>query len=127
LRDKESLVAESDEVFDALASYFSVLSEPTRLKIMHAICQEEKGVTQIVKEVGATQTNISRHLGLMHRSGVVTRRKEGNVVLYRVADSTMVDVCRMVCAQIAGKINRSQPLRKDLLGFIPKPGRKKSA
>lgn len=120
-------MAELDEVFDALASYFSVLSEPTRLKIMHAICQEEKSVTQILKEVGATQTNISHHLGLMYQSGVVTRRKEGNVVLYRVADSTMVDVCRMVCTRIAGKINRSQPLRKDLLGFIPKPGRKKGA
>ena len=56
-------------------AYFAVLSEPTRLKIMHAVCNGEKTVSQIVAETGATQTNISRHLGLMHRHGVLARRR----------------------------------------------------
>ena len=77
---------ELDPVFDAVAAYFSVLSEPTRLRIMHAICEIEKPVAQIVEELAATQTNVSRHLSLMYRAGVLTRRKEGNQVYYRVAD-----------------------------------------
>jgi DNA-binding transcriptional ArsR family regulator len=118
---------ELTEVFDVVASYFSVLSEPTRLRITHAICEEEKTVSQIVEELGATQTNISRHLSLMHRSGMLVRRKEGNQVHYRVADAAMVDICRNVCDHIAGKIGRDKPLRRELLRLMTKPRPKKRA
>jgi DNA-binding transcriptional ArsR family regulator len=110
---------ELDPVFTAVASYFSVLSEPTRLRIMHAICETEKTVSQIVEEIGATQTNASRHLSLMFRAGVLTRRKEGNLVYYRVADVAMVEICRTVCNQIAGTLDNNRPLRKELLRLLP--------
>ncbi len=105
--------------FDAVAAYFSVLSEPTRLRIMHAICEQEKTVSQIVEELGATQTNISRHLNLMHRSGVLARRKEGNQVHYRAADLEMVEICRSVCRRISERLDAKTPLRRDLLQLIP--------
>lgn len=110
---------ELDEVFDAVASYFSVLSEPTRLKIMHAVCDGEQAVAQIVAATGATQTNVSRHLGLMHRHGVLARRREGNQIYYRVADETMVELCRSVCNRIATTIDDRGPLKRRLLKLIP--------
>ena len=110
---------ELDEVFDAVASYFSVLSEPTRLKIMHAVCDGEQAVAQIVAATGATQTNVSRHLGLMHRHGVLARRREGNQIYYRVADETMVELCRSVCNRIATTIDDRGPLKRQLLKLIP--------
>ena len=70
-------------------------------------------------ETGATQTNVSRHLGLMHRHGVLTRRKEGNLVFYSVADETMLELCRSVCTRIAGTIDERRPLRKQLLKLVP--------
>ena len=112
---------ELDPVFDAVAAYFSVLSEPTRLRIMHAICEIEKPVSQIVEELAATQTNVSRHLSLMYRAGVLTRRKEGNQVYYRVADASMVEICRTVCNQIAGRMDEKKPLRRELLRLLPTP------
>ncbi|MFM9979318.1 MAG: ArsR/SmtB family transcription factor [Burkholderiales bacterium] len=117
---------ELDPVFDAVASYFSVLSEPTRLRIMHAICETEKSVSQIVEEIGSTQTNASRHLSLMYRSGVLARRKEGSQVYYRVADASMVEICRTVCNQIAGSMDEKKPLRRELLRLLPPP-RKRAA
>jgi DNA-binding transcriptional ArsR family regulator len=109
-----------EHAFDAVAAYFSVLSEPTRLRIMHAICEEEKAVSQIVEELGATQTNISRHLNLMHRGGVLARRREGNQVYYRAADAEMVEICRSMCNRIAAQINETKPLRGDLLRLLPR-------
>jgi DNA-binding transcriptional ArsR family regulator len=120
-------VDELDHAFDSVASYFGVLSEPMRLRIMHAICEEEKPVAQIVEELGATQTNISRHLNLMHRSGVLARRKEGNQVYYRAADPAMVEICRSVCSRIAAQLDEKKPLRGELLRLLPKPKRKKRA
>ena len=112
---------ELDPVFDAVAAYFSVLSEPTRLKIMHAVCNGERTVGEIVAQTGATQTNVSRHLGLMHRHGVLARRREGTQVIYSVADPTMVELCRTVCNRIAGTIDERRPLRRQFLKLLPAP------
>ena len=117
---------ELDPVFSTVAAYFGVLAEPTRLKIMHTLCLGEKSVSQIVAETGATQTNVSRHLGLMHRHGVVARRKDGTQVIYSVADQTMVELCRSVCTRIAGSIDERRPLRRQLLGLLP-ASRKRAA
>jgi DNA-binding transcriptional ArsR family regulator len=108
-------VDDLESVFEEVSSYFSVMSEPTRLKILHAICQEEKAVNAIVEEVGATQTNVSRHLTLMYRAGVVSRRKDGNQVFYRVVDPSMMEICRTVCNQIAGRLDNHEPLRRGLV------------
>ena len=110
---------ELDPVFEAVATYFSMLSEPTRLRIVHTICEREMTVSQIVEALGATQTNVSRHLGLMHRGGVLARRKDGNQVYYRVADVAMVDICRSVCNRIAGQMDERKPLRRGLLRLMP--------
>src|SRR5215472_4127584 len=67
-------IDELDEVFAAVAKYFGLLSEPTRLKILHTICNDEHSVSEIVDATGATQTNVSRHLALLRDAGVVSRR-----------------------------------------------------
>lgn len=108
---------ELDDVFASVARYFSLLSEPTRLKIMHAICHDERSVSAIVAATGATQTNVSRHLSLMHQAGVVSRRREGSTVFYKVIDPEFADVCRTVCVRIADRIESGEPLKRELLDF----------
>ena len=111
---------ELDPVFDRVAAYFRVLSEPMRLRIMHVVCQDERTVSQIVELTGATQTNVSRHLNQMHAAGALARRKDGNLVYYRVSDPELVELCRSVCVRIAAEIEEQQPLRADLLQLLPK-------
>lgn len=110
---------ELDPVFNRVAAYFGLLSEPMRLKIVHAICLKEKSVSEIVQVTGATQTSVSRHLNRMHAAGAVARRREGNQVYYRVADANLVDLCRNVCLRIAAEIDDQQPMRKGLMRLIP--------
>ena len=116
---------ELDPVFNRVAAYFALLSEPMRLKIVHAVCLEEKSVSEIVAATGATQTNVSRHLNRMHAAGAVARRKDGSQVYYRVADTALVELCRNVCIRIAAEIDMQQPLRRDLLKLIPHPPKPK--
>ena len=108
---------ELDEVFASVARYFALLSEPTRLKILHAVCNEERSVSQIVASTGASQTNVSRHLALMHQAGVVSRRREGSAVYYHLVDREFAEICRTVCTRIAGRIEADAPLRRDLLEY----------
>jgi len=106
-----------DPVLAVVARYFGVLAEPTRLKILHAICEDERSVSAIVADIGATQTNVSRHLSLMLNAGIVERRREGNTVYYRMADREFVEICRRMCERIASRLDTQAPLRRDLIGF----------
>mgnify|MGYP003441753846 FL=1 len=111
------IAPDMDPVFGAVARYFGLLSEPTRLKILHTICSTEHSVTGIVNSTGASQTNVSRHLSLLHQAGVVSRRKERNVVYYRVNDPVFAEICRTVCVQIASRIESRAQLRDELIEF----------
>jgi len=117
LRRGQAGTDELDRVFDVVARYFSLLSDRTRLKILNAICNAEQPVGAIVAMTGASQTNVSRHLALMHQAGVVIRRRDGTTIYYKVADPEMVEICRAVCVRIAGRIEAGAPLRRDLLEF----------
>ncbi len=101
-----------DQVIDGVAACFLLLSEPSRLKIMRSICHGEKSVTSIVEETCITQTNVSRHLGLMHRSGMVQRRREGNQIFYRIVDLEMLNICQAVCERVMTKMGM-QPLDQE--------------
>jgi len=115
---REPVLDEMDEVFESVARYFSILAEPARLRILHAICQEEKPVGQIVDETGMTQTNVSRHLNLMYQAGALKRRKEGSTVLYGVSDQTLTDVCRPVCVRVSAELDGSKTLKRSFRELI---------
>lgn len=101
-------------VFEAMATYFSLLADPTRLRIMHSICDTERHVSAIVGATGVTQTSVSRHLGLLHRAGAVSRRKVRRSVHYQVVDRVLADICRTVCVQMAGRTDAGMPRRDRL-------------
>ncbi len=94
---------ELNKVFESVADYFSLLSEPSRLKIMHCLCSGERAVNAMVQATGLTQANASRHLSLLYRAGVVGRRREGSQVFYRLLDPNFAELCRTVCVSIAAR------------------------
>ncbi|MEW6203908.1 MAG: metalloregulator ArsR/SmtB family transcription factor [Pseudomonadota bacterium] len=114
-------MSELDSLLEQVSGYFAVLSEPTRLKIIHALCNGEKSVNDIVEEVDSTQSNISRHLNLMYRAGVLQRRKEGTLVLYQVKEPTVVELCRTVCVHVAAKLDAVPVDSKQLPDFFKQP------
>ncbi len=105
---------ELNKVFESVAEYFGLLSEPSRLKIMHCLCNGERAVNEVVEAAGLTQANASRHLNLLYRAGVVGRRREGSQVLYRLVDPNFTDLCRTVCVSIAAREDGNAPRRESL-------------
>ena len=93
--------AEQDEVFDSVAELFGVLSTPIRLKIISAVCHGEKNVTQLLDEIDTTQPNMSQHLSTLYRCGVLSRRRVGTQVYYRLQSQRVAALCRAVCTQVA--------------------------
>lgn len=97
------LMDDVNQVFERVAQYFSLLADPTRLRILSFLCCGEHPVHAVVEEIGLTQANISRHLNILYRAGIVDRRREGSSVLYRVVDPNYVDICRTVSISVASQ------------------------
>jgi ArsR family transcriptional regulator len=95
-------------VFEMAAELFSVLSTPMRLRILSAVCEQEKSVSQLLSEIDTTQPNLSQHLTVLYRSGILAKRKEGTQVLYRVQSEKAVQLCRSVCTQVAIELEDQQ-------------------
>ena len=92
---------EKVRVFELAAELFGVLATPMRLRILSALCDQEKSVSQLLSEIETTQPNLSQHLNVLYRTGVLAKRKEGTQVIYRVQSEQAVTLCRTVCTQIA--------------------------
>ena len=91
----------AERVFVSAAELFGVLATPLRLRILNAICNQEKSVGDIMEAVDSTQPNVSQHLKVLYQAGIVAKRRVGNQVYYRVQSEKAVQLCRTVCTQIA--------------------------
>ena len=92
---------ETDEVFEKAAELFAVLSTPIRLRIISELCQGEKNVGQLLDNIETAQPNMSQHLNIMYRAGILGKRRQGAQMFYRIEDKSAVGVCRAVCTQVA--------------------------
>ena len=86
------MVLNSEEL-DVLANRFKALSDPTRLQILMAICNQERSVQDICDRTGLHQGNVSKHLRLMKDAGVVACRRESVWRFYRVIDTELLMLC----------------------------------
>ncbi|HJV67765.1 metalloregulator ArsR/SmtB family transcription factor [Ideonella sp.] len=93
--------ADQEAVFESVAELFSLLSTPVRLKIISALCNGEKNVSQLLDEIETTQPNMSQHLSTLYRAGVLGRRRDSTQIYYRLQSERVATLCRAVCTQVA--------------------------
>lgn len=93
-----------DLVFESAAELFGMLSTPTRLRIVCQLCDGEKNVGELMACIGASQSNISRHLGTLYRGGILGRRRAGSQVYYRIVSQRVLFLRDAVCGPREGVI-----------------------
>lgn len=89
-----------DELLDRMAEKFRLLGDSTRLGILRTLMDGEKSVGRVVEETGGGQANISKHLKLLYEAGLLSRRKDGLQVFYRVSDPLVEKLCGLVCSTL---------------------------
>ena len=95
------------EALVQVAAYFQALSEPTRLQILNLLRQQERSVGELAQLCGYSAANISRHLALLSRHGLVTRESRGTSAIYTIADPSVYALCDLVCGNIARRFERT--------------------
>ena len=114
---------EQGRVFELAAELFAVLATPMRLRVLSALCVREKSVNELLLEISTTQPNLSQHLAVLYRTGVLSKRKQGTQVIYRVQSEKAVALCRSVCTQIAIELDEPDavPVGQSLAPKAPLP------
>ena len=89
---------------ELIARRFRVIGEPMRIRLLDRLRVGEATVQDLTEAVGASQQNVSKHLGVLHDAGIVGRRKGGTQVFYRVVDAGVFELCETVCGSVQRQV-----------------------
>jgi ArsR family transcriptional regulator len=112
LKEKPVLANASLDV-QPLTRLFRALGDETRVRIVALLTHGELCVCHIEDALGLSQPNVSRQMGVLRSAGVVTPRREGSWIYYRLAEQADEE-CRAVLAAVTSFAARAA-LRKDLV------------
>jgi len=87
----KKVMPEEEKLYD-LAELFKVFGDTTRIKILHALFEEEMCVCDIAALLGMNQSAISHQLRVLKQAGLVKFRKEGKVVYYSLDDEHVENI-----------------------------------
>ena len=93
-----------EEVVDSMEELLRIASDSTRLKILICLVDEEKSVSQIVKEIGASQSLVSHQLQVLRNANLVAFRKEGTSVIYSLVDEHVTALLSVVYEHVMEKM-----------------------
>lgn len=89
-----------DTLVELIAQRFRALGEPNRIRILERLRTSPRTVQELADELGSTQQNVSKHLGLLLSLGIVSRRKEGGYSYYAIEDESVLRMCDDVCGAV---------------------------
>ena len=59
---------------------------------------------EVTELIGTTPQNVSKHLGVLQRAGIVARREQGNYAYYRIIDDGVYALCEAVCGSLEQRV-----------------------
>lgn len=83
-------------IFEMQAEICKTLTNPKRIEILNVLKNEEKTVTELVNALGASKANVSQHLAVMRHKGILTTRRDGVNIFYRVANPKVIEACALM-------------------------------
>ncbi len=95
---------------ELIAERFRVLGDPMRIRLLDALREGPASVQQLQAATGASQQNVSKHLGVLLTNGLVSRRKERNFALYTIADESVLELCEHVCGGLRRRLDELDAL-----------------
>lgn len=95
-----------DEITILQAEVLKTLANPRRLEILHVLARAPIEVGRLAEAIGATQPNVSQHLGVLRAAGIVEAERDGREVRYRLADSDVMVACGVMRSVLERRLTR---------------------
>jgi DNA-binding transcriptional ArsR family regulator len=100
----------TDAVAELIAQRFRVLGEPMRIRLLDRLRDGDATVGELQEALGASQQNVSKHLGVLLAAGMVSRTKRGTSSLYAIADHGVFELCEQVCGGLRRQLSELDAL-----------------
>ena len=75
-----------------------------RVRILDALRDGPLTINELTGALGASQQNVSKHIGVLAQTGIVAREKEGNRVRCSIADESIFELCELVCGELRRQV-----------------------
>src|SRR5215831_806867 len=89
-----------DPLIERVAQRFRVLGEPMRIRLLDRLREGDATVGELQQALGASQQNVSKHLGILYEAGMVARTKQGTSTRYAISDPSVFELCDQVCGGV---------------------------
>jgi DNA-binding transcriptional ArsR family regulator len=106
--------ADTNRFYQLKAEIIRAAGHPIRLAIIEFLSQGEQCVCDIVEHVGMQRSNVSRHLSVMLKAGVLESRKDGLKVIYKLRTPCIVNFLACVDQALRERMRREASLLKKL-------------
>ena len=99
-----------EPLIELVAQRFRVLGEPMRIKLLDRLREGDATVGELQEALGASQQNASKHLGVLHAAGMVSRTKDGNHTRYSISDPSVFELCDQVCGGVRRQLRELEAI-----------------
>jgi len=97
-----------NRIYALHAEVCKAIAHPHRMKVLDLLRGGERCVCELAPEVGIAESNLSQHLAILRRAGLVDTRREGHSVFYRVRDPRIFQVIDAMRAILADQLARAE-------------------
>ena len=88
------------------ARFFRVLGDPTRLAIVRLLAERPRTVTELIAATGESQSKVSNHLACLRWCEIAEAERQGQRMLYRLVDASVVDLIDQVAPLVDQRCER---------------------
>ncbi len=99
-----------EPLIELVAQRFRVLGEPMRIRLLDRLRDGDATVGELQLALGASQQNVSKHLGILHAAGMVSRTKDGNHTRYSISDPSVFELCDNVCGGVRRQLQELEAI-----------------
>jgi DNA-binding transcriptional ArsR family regulator len=104
----------STPLYQLKAEFFKTLGHPARIRVLELLGQRELAVSELLPEVGVEATNLSQHLAVLRRAGLVVTRKEGATVYYSLTSPRVAELLAVARGILTEVLSEQMGLLADL-------------
>ena len=101
-------------MFDLHANLYKALSNSKRAEIIHLLRDQELSVSQMQEMLGLPQSNISQHLSVLREHGLVSTRRNGTAIYYKLAHSNIIKASDLMREMLIDQNRQDSSLSKEL-------------
>ncbi len=103
------------KIFEMHAEICKVFTNPKRLEIISLLRDGEKTVNELTELAGVPQANVSQHLTVLRQNNVVTTRRNGANIHYKIANPKILQACDLMREVLLEKLSDNKKLAKRML------------